>query len=226
MVSLEQGKKILFENISEWFEDNGYYHSTNGTEKFIKETENWVYSIMFNFYDNSTEHFNTTLFMHSRKVENIILQVGIPNINMESYIKRENLLNTLHDKVNLENFMKEREKISLESEKGYIEWAKLIKQYMSIGASDFLNQFNYLPNVLTAIEDIEKRGLKNYLEILVGGIDHLFRALIISKLCNDENYDKRKQRFDELILQPKYSSWHSYYKKLIDLLEKPTLICS
>lgn len=224
MVSLEQGKKILFENITEWFEDNGYYHSINGTEKFVKETDSWVYSVAFNFFDNSTDHFNTTLFMHSREVEEIILEVGMPNINLESYINGENLLNTIHDKVNLESFMKERAKISLKSKEGYLEWAELIKHYMSNGASNFINQFNYLPNVLTSIEDIEKRGLKNYLEILVGGIDHLFRALIISKLCNDENYDKRKQRLEELILKPKYSSWHSYYKKLINILEDTTPI--
>lgn len=222
MVSLEQGKKILFENITEWFEGNGYCYSTNGTEKFIKKTENWIYSIIFNFYDNSTDHFNTTIFIHSKAVEDIILEVGMPNINLESYKNGENLLNTIRDKSNLESFMKERAKINLENKEGYIEWAELIIHYMSNGASDFMNQFNYLPNVLTAIEDIEKRGLKNYLEILLGGIDHLFRALIISKLCNDENYNKRKQRLDELILQPKYSSWHSYYKKLINLLEETT----
>lgn len=220
MISLQQGKNILFQNLTDWFEDQGFYYSKNGNEMFIKETASWKYSILFNFYKNSPDHINTTIFMHSKDVENIILKVGLPNINLEPYLKGENILNTIQDKVNLKSLVEEREKINLRNEEGFIQWAELIKDYMSKGASEFVNNFSYLPNLMLAIEDIEKRGHKNYLEIFLGGIDHLFRVLIISKLCNDENFQLRKLRFDEVILISKYSIWHPYYKKLIHILEK------
>lgn len=224
MVSLEKGKRILFNQLLGWIKEKGFKYTTQGGEKFTKETDDWIYSIAFNFYENSTDHFTSTLMMHSKVVEGVILEVGMPNINLETYRKGENILYTLHDQNNLEPYMKKRAEINLEHESGYIEWADLIKAYMGNEAQVFSHQFSSLQNILLQIEDVEQRGLKNYLEIIVGGIDHLFRVLIISKLCGDENYHLRKKRFDHIVLQPKYSSWHPYYNKLITLLETKTSV--
>ncbi|WP_324025029.1 hypothetical protein QSV08_17675 [Maribacter sp. BPC-D8] len=65
---------------------------------------------------------------------------------------------------------------------------------------------------------LEAEG-KYWKEILVGGIDHLFRGLIISKLCDDPNFNVKLEKWDSVISQSKYKIWHSYYNTLKEHLK-------
>lgn len=219
MITLREGKNILFENINQWFNSHGYCLKDSGDGQFLKETEYWIYAIGFNFFHNTNKHFNTTIRMHSKDVEALILECGIPNINLDSYKKGDNLLFTVHDKENLKSYMSKMKTIDLTKSEGYLEWSKLILSYMSNEANDFIGRYSYMPNILQAIENIESEGHQNYLALIEGGVDHLFRVLIVSKLCGDEGYDNRIKKLEELILKPKYSEWHDHFERLKVILE-------
>lgn len=219
MIKSNKGKRVLLENVNFWFEKNGYHFVSQGDGRYQKEKDEWISSVMFNFFENSINHFNTTVFIHFKIVENIVLKIGHPMINLESYRNGENLLYTIQDLKNTEAFLEQLKLISLNNIKGFEEWGNLIIHYMENEGAEFINTYSYLPNVLRKLNELEDAGEKNYLKILLGGIDHLFRALIISKLCNDPRYKDKATRFDSIILQPKYEKWHPYYLRLKEELE-------
>lgn len=219
MIKLSIGKKLLLESVNPWFEKNGYTFLDRGDGRYQKDNDEWIFTIMFNFFENSMDHFNTTVFMHSKEVESMILKIGHPTIKMESYRKGENLLFTIQDLNNTDTFLEKIKLINLNNIIGYEQWGKLIIHYMENEGAAFINTYSYLPNVLNRLNELEDQGEKNYLKILLGGIDHLFRALIISRLCNDPRYNDKIARFDSIILQPKYEKWHSYYHKLKEELK-------
>ena len=214
MTNLELGKEKLFNTIDPWFQQAKYTFYPQGSGQYRYEDTNWIYAILFNFSSSSDHHINSTILMHSKFVEPIITNNGIPSVNLESYATGENILFTIQDKENLEVLKYKRDKIDLSHHENFVAWGKLIIEYMEGPCKDFITKYFELPTILQRINEIDKNGGANYLELLTGGIDHLFRALIISRLCNDPEYQKKQDRFDGHILQSKYAKWHPYYESL------------
>ena len=69
------------------------------------------------------------------------------------------------------------------------------------------------------MDNLENQG-KYWKEILVGLADYDFRGLIISKLCNDPNFDTKVKSRDEIFYKiPQLSEWIPYYEKLKERLK-------
>ncbi len=89
---------------------------------------------------------------------------------------------------------------------------------MEMEGLPFIEHYSYLPNVLTEMNRLEKEG-KYWHEILGGRLEHVFRGLIISKLCNDYDYERKFKRWEEIICgNSKYEKWYPYLKKLKEKL--------
>ena len=61
------------------------------------------------------------------------------------------------------------------------------------------------------MDRLEAEGLY-WKEILSGGPDYLFRGVIISKLCNDPQYDQKLSFVDSLMQD--LDEWQPYWEKL------------
>lgn len=215
---VKEGRKVLFDRAADWFMDNGYLFSDKGEGRFIKDLGHWKCVIDFNFFNSGFEHFNTTVLMHSHPIEDIILRVGLPNMNLKTYLSGDDILFTIHDKENLKSYMGELSKIDLSQLEGFAKWGDMLVDYMSIKGEEFINKYSQIENLIAKINEFERMGLKNYLELFAGGIDHLFRVLIVSKFTDDSEHYKRQEYFDSLILKEKYALWHPHYLKLKEIL--------
>jgi hypothetical protein len=79
---------------------------------------------------------------------------------------------------------------------------------------EFTEYYSHLPNVLAEMNRLEAEG-KYWNGILGGLADYLFRGLIISKLCNDDDFERKVQYCDEkLNSRPSLAIWLPYYEKL------------
>ncbi|MGV4528957.1 hypothetical protein [Ornithobacterium rhinotracheale] len=67
------------------------------------------------------------------------------------------------------------------------------------------------------MDELTAQG-KYWHEILSGSADYLFRGLIISKLCNDPNYNE-KIKYTDKIFYDKPDEWIPYYEKLKERLK-------
>ncbi len=152
-----------------------------------------------------------------KNVEKHILEIGVPNKDFSS-ISNENRLFTIFDS----DFSKKHQSLThgldLTTIEGFHQWGHLIVDYAQGPGQAFIDTYSYLPNVLKEMDRLETEG-KYWKEILVGGIDHLFRGLIISKLCDDPNFNIKLEKWDSVIYQSKYKIWHSFYDTLKERLK-------
>jgi len=216
-------KNKIIELTNSWFESNGYKFDAHGYAhgygKYIRDEDDWICSIKFTFYSQTDNHANSTLFMHSKEVEKIILEIGLPNMNLENYKNGKLFLSTIQDKRNIEKYKVQRDKLDLTKEKDMIIWANQIIEYMSREGQAFYDKYKDIANINSELLSLENEGNVNYLNILSGGIDHIFRALIVSKLSNSEKYEKRVEHWNEIVLSnDKYKMWHPYFQRLVDKL--------
>lgn len=106
---------------------------------------------------------------------------------------------------------------TFENRSDYILFAEIVENYIETDGLKFIDRCSFLPNVLAEMNklDVEKKGWHT---LLSGNAEHLFRGLIISKLCNDPKFDEKLNICDSkfstipLLIEP-------YYEKLKARLE-------
>ena len=211
---MQSVRKELFDILKPYFNDRKYKLLNNmGAPQFVKFVESdYVIHFYMNFFSSKKIFFSRFRISHW-DVENIILEIGLPNIGLDSYINKDRyFLPTIVDRTEI-NINEDR---PLETKKQVQEYAKAIKQYTETNGKAFLDKYSYLPNLLIEMDKLEQEG-KYWYGALAGGPELLFRGLIISKLCNDSNFTKRLQSVDIFFSdkeQHDFSEWHPYYEQL------------
>lgn len=216
----KEKKQVLFSITHPYFIKNGYKYLSDLPGTYRKFHLNMVIEMLFDFKNQSDDHVNTLILIHFKEVEKIILEVGLPNYNLSSYYLGEVFFPTILDNLNNVTFYQKKSRLDLSTILGVKKWGELIVSYMEKEGQSFIKEYSYLPNVLKEMNRLEREGEQNYLKILRGGIDHIFRGLIISRLCNDSDYEKKLKKWESLILIPKYEEWHSYFEKLKKILSE------
>ena len=216
----KEKKQILFSITHPYFIKNGYKYLSDLPGNYRKVKLNMVIEMLFDFKNQSDDHVNTLILIHFKEVEKIILEIGLPNYNLSSYYLGEVFFPTILDNLNNVTFYQKKSRLDLSKVLGFKKWGELIVSYMENEGQDFIEEYSYLPNVLKEMNRLEREGEQNYLKILRGGIDHIFRGLIISRLCNDSDYERKLKKWEPLILMPKYEEWHSSFEKLKKLLSE------
>lgn len=90
-------------------------------------------------------------------------------------------------------------------------------RYINEEGAKFVEYYSYLPNILKRMDELVNEGFFWQYEgegILYGGIDAFLKGLIISKLCNDPNFDAKLADCDERFTGEAYKRWVPYYEKL------------
>ena len=214
-IKLSQGKKELFAVTHPYFKDKGY--KFNATKKtgvgYSLNLKHVKILLVFEFKTKSSLHELLPFSIFHEQVENLINEVGKPNFsdtgNVSWRTVKDSLPNYYESALNDINF---------NTILSFRQWGHLIVDYAQGPGKAFINTYSYLPNVLKEMDRLENEG-KYWKEILVGGLDHLFRGLIISKLCDDPNFNMKLNKWDSVIYQSKYSMWHSFYNALKERLK-------
>ncbi|MDO6853969.1 hypothetical protein [Cellulophaga lytica] len=218
MLLKQTSKNILFSNLNIFLQPKGFFLRDNPNDpRYINITENGATYIYFNF-DNSGSIYSSGFLTSLNEIENIIIEIGHPNLNIESLkSKNDYFLNTLKNK-NLESIYNQKYRhYSFKSEAEVQEFSDWLIHYLNTKGFAFVEHYSFLPNVLAKMNQLIEEG-KYWADILSGNDDNLFRGLIISKLCNDNHFDK-KMEYVEKIFRENPDEWLPYFEKLKEKLK-------
>jgi hypothetical protein len=184
--------------------------------RYIKKDDEKIFYNFFNFHYAGVFFAPISISIHI--VEDIILEIGLPNNSLISYIKKDKyFLDTVQ-------FKKDKMPVVLQddfpisSDKDINELATWIIDYIGTTGLPFAEYYSYLPNVLTEMNRLEAEG-KYWNGILGGLADYLFRGLIISKLCNDVDFNRKVVYCDGMLnSRPSLNEWLPYYERLKERL--------
>jgi len=208
-------KDYVFKALLTLLAPKGYYLVKTGLDPhFILKGSKTVQKFFFNFKDAGDIAFSM-MKISIREVEEVIREVGMPNFDPIAFEDgKKYFLTTVEDKVTVAPK-------NLHSGLGYpvetpedLEFITgWILHYLQNEGEAFVIQYSYLPNVLVEMDRLEAEGKFWYQGILSGGPDHLFRGLIISKLCNDLNFSEKVSKVDSIYYQDS-DEWLPFYEKL------------
>ncbi|MFV8355395.1 hypothetical protein ACNQGB_04315 [Flavobacterium sp. XS1P32] len=213
-MNLKQQEKLFKELLDKHFLPKGfiYFHEYQNTNyrKFNDEItlQNTLYATSSGWHSFVNE-------ISFKKTEKIIYEIGLPNIDFSTYSKND-LTCTIRDN-EFDIKFPTKGIHPIETEADCIEYCQRIVNYMENEGKQFIEKYSYLPNVLSEMDRLESEG-KYWKEILAGGPENLFKGLIIAKLCNDINFQKKLNYVDKIFYDDP-DEWIPYYEKLKERLK-------
>ncbi len=204
-------KEYVYSKLDELLKPQGYKFYKAGLDPcYNLNTEDYVVSLIFNFKDMG-EVYLGNIILSIKVVEDIMYEIKKPNQNYEHVDFKKYYLYTLMDK----SYMKD------EKSDEYIDTMDQLQvlvdnyvNYLETSGKEFIETYSYLPNVLRKMDELQAEG-KYWNELLAGGPEFLLRGLIISKLCNDKNYENKLESVKEL-----YISMADEYLPYLDKLKE------
>ena len=189
-------------------------YKSGGDPAYLLKFEDRVISFFMNFKDAqwiAISGIKISILL----VEQYIIEIFGKDYIMEKYFydKKKYFLTTINDK----NFTNKFDSIELNTEYEIINFTNWYIKYLETDGQKFIETYSYLPNILKKMDELQTEG-KYWSEILSGCEDNLFRGLIISKLCNDKNYNKKIEYVDSIFYESP-DDWIPYYEKLKERLK-------
>jgi hypothetical protein len=213
-------KTIFLEKITPFFRGLGYKYIAGGNFKFVLETERYIMIDSFNYLTNSKTLIGGKLNLSIKEIENIILEIKHPNKDFDGFLAKKNEYSiTLGDVDGVFDIDNDFEFLTEEHIEYYVE---KIEEYIQTDGQKFIETYSYLPNILKKMDELTAQG-KTWQNrengILSGSLDAEFRGLIIAKLCNDPNFQKKVEMCDTVFNESCYEEWLPYYEKLKERLK-------
>ena len=208
-------KKIVFKEFDLYFNPLGYKGiKTGGDPTYVLKTKNFVVTFFMNFLDVGGIDISG-IRMSILEVENHIISLFGKQYICDKYFYDEKryFLDTISDKKRLDKFSN----VELKAEIEVLDFVQWYINYFKKEGKHFIETYSYLPNILKKMDELQAEG-KYWSEILSGCEDNLFRGLIISKLCNDKNYNKKIEYIDSIFYESP-DEWIPYYEKLKERLK-------
>jgi len=208
-------KKIVFKEFDEYLKPLNFKgFKSGGDPAYLLKFEDRVISFFMNFKDAqwiAISGIKISILL----VEQYIIEIFGKDYIMEKYFydKKKYFLTTINDK----NFTNKFDSIELNTEYEIINFTNWYIKYLETDGQKFIETYSYLPNILNKMDELLAEG-KYWSEILSGCEDNLFRGLIISKLCNDKNYNKKIEYVDSIFYESP-DDWIPYYEKLKERLK-------
>lgn len=222
MKKLEK-KKFVFKKILEKLTSQNFYLVKTGLDPtFILKEKDRVISFFLNFKDAGQIDFSK-IQITINEVEDVMFEIKKPNQDYSFLDNTKYFLITIEDKITAmpaEYF--HGIGYDVETEEQLLVFTDWIINYLENEAQFFIKKYSYLPNILTEMDRLQNEGLNwNHKDrgILSGSLDAYFRGLIISKLCNDVNFENKIKKMDLKFNEVGYESWLPYYEKLKTKLE-------
>jgi hypothetical protein len=218
MLTKKEKKEYVFKRLDEILKPQGYYLVKTGLDPlYVLKENNYIVNVGFNFKDMGQIAFSK-IFISIKCVEEIIFEIKKPNQDYSFIDNKKYFLLTVFDK---ETKMPDGyyggigyDVNTQEELEFFTEW---ILNYLKTDGQKFIENYSYLPNILKKMDELQTEG-KYWSEILSGCEDNLFRGLIISKLCNDKNYNKKIEYVDSIFYESP-DDWLPYYEKLKEHLK-------
>lgn len=209
-------KKIVFKKFDLYFNPLGYKGiKTGGDPTYVLKTKNFVVTFFMNFLDVGGIDISG-IRMSILEVENHIINLFGKQYICDKYFYDEKryFLDTISDKKRLDKFSN----VELKTEIEVLDFVQWYINYFEKEGKHFIETYSYLPNILKKMDELVDTG-GYWSDLLTGGVPHLFKGLIISKLCNDPNFYNKIIFVDNIFATEDISEYLPYYEKLKERLK-------
>ena len=209
-------KKIVFKEFDLYFNPLGYKGiKTGGDPTYVLKTKNFVVTFFMNFLDVGGIDISG-IRMSILEVENHIINLFGKQYISDKYFYDEKryFLDTISDKKRLDKFSN----VELKTEIEVLDFVQWYINYFEKEGKHFIETYSYLPNILKKMDELVDTG-GYWSDLLTGGVPHLFKGLIISKLCNDPNFYNKMIFVDNIFATEDISEYLPYYEKLKERLK-------
>ena len=212
-------KEYVYSRLDGLLKPQGYKFYKAGLDpRYNLNTEDYVVSLIFNFKDMGDVYLGNVI-LSIKVVEDIMYEIKKPNQNYEHVDFKKYYLYTLIDK----SFMKdEKRDENIDDINKLRELVDNYINYLETTGKEFIETYSYLPNILKRMDELEALGLNwnnRDIGVLSGSLDAYFRGLIISKLCNDTDFERKVSKMDVKFAQTGYEEWVPYYERLKERLK-------
>ena len=209
-------KKIVFKEFDLYFNPLGYKGiKTGGDPTYVLKTKDFVVTFFMNFLDVGGIDISG-IRMSILEVENHIINLFGEQYICDKYFYDEKryFLDTISDKKRLDKFRN----VELKTEIEVLDFIQWYINYFEKEGKHFIETYSYLPNILKKMDELVDTG-GYWSDLLTGGVPHLFKGLIISKLCNDPNFYNKIIFVDNIFATEDISEYLPYYEKLKERLK-------
>ena len=209
-------KKIVFKEFDLYFNPLGYKGiKTGGDPTYVLKTKDFVVTFFMNFLDVGGIDISG-IRMSILEVENHIINLFGKQYICDKYFYDEKryFLDTISDKRRLDKFSN----VELKTEIEVLDFVQWYINYFEKEGKHFIETYSYLPNILKKMDELVDTG-GYWSDLLTGGVPHLFKGLIISKLCNDPNFYNKIIFVDNIFATEDISEYLPYYEKLKERLK-------
>ena len=209
-------KKIVFKEFDLYFNPLGYKGiKTGGDPTYVLKTKNFVVTFFMNFLDVGGIDISG-IRMSILEVENHIINLFGKQYICDKYFYDEKryFLDTISDKKRLDKFSN----VELKTEIEVLDFVQWYINYFEKEGKHFIETYSYLSNILKKMDELVDIG-GYWSDLLTGGVPHLFKGLIISKLCNDPNFYNKIIFVDNIFATEDISEYLPYYEKLKERLK-------
>ena len=211
MLTKKEKKEYVFKKLDEVLKPQGYKgFKTNGDPCYIINKENYRCKFYLNFSDMGDLYFSK-YSMSIKQVESIVEEISSPNDT--SHLDKERYISPTILDTSKNSYLYK----IIQTQKELEDFTNWVIDYLEKEGKHFIETYSYLPNILKKMDELQAEG-KYWSEILSGCEDNLFRGLIISKLCNDKNYNKKIEYIDSIFYESP-DEWIPYYEKLKERLK-------
>ena len=211
MLTKKEKKEYVFKKLDEVLKPQGYKGiKTGGDPCYIINKENYRCKFYLNFSDMGDLYFSK-YSMSIKQVESIVEEISSPNDT--SHLDKERYISPTILDTSKNSYLYK----IIQTQKELEDFTNWVIDYLEKEGKHFIETYSYLPNILKKMDELQAEG-KYWSEILSGCEDNLFRGLIISKLCNDKNYNKKIEYIDSIFYESP-DEWIPYYEKLKERLK-------
>ena len=219
MLTKKEKKEYVFKKLDEVLKPQGYYLVKTGLDPsfILKENDKIVY-FFFNFKDMGQIAFSK-LMISIKIVEEIIFEIKEPDQDYSHIDNKKYFLTTVFDgESKMPDGYYRGIGYDINSQEDLVFFTEWILNYLKTDGQKFIETYSYLPNILKKMDELVDTG-GYWSDLLTGGVPHLFKGLIISKLCNDPNFYNKIIFVDNIFATEDISEYLPYYEKLKERLK-------
>ena len=223
MLIKKEKKEYVFKKLDEILKPQGYYLVKTGLDPlYVLKENNYIVNVGFNFKDMGQIVFSK-IFISIKCVEEIIFEIKKPNQDYSFIDNKKYFLLTVFDgETKMPDGYYKGIGYDINSQEDLVFFTEWILNYLKTDGQKFIETYSYLPNILKKMDELTAQG-KTWQDkengILSGSLDAEFRGLIIAKLCNDPNFQKKVEMCDTVFNESCYEEWLPYYEKLKERLK-------
>ena len=211
MLTKKEKKEYVFKKLDEILKPQGYYLVKTGLDPlYVLKENNYIVNVGFNFKDMGQIAFSK-IFISIKCVEEIIFEIKKPNQDYSFIDNKKYFLLTVFDgETKMPDGYYRGIGYDINSQEDLVFFTEWILNYLKTDGQKFIETYSYLPNILKKMDELTAQG-KTWQNrengILSGSLDAEFRGLIIAKLCNDPNFQKKVEMCDTVFNESRYEEW-------------------